>query len=115
MTYHRAMGMLPAPIPTAAYTQSIDPYAMRSGPPGGTYAPYGWGPGTFIGMPMNYSHHLGYETSPVRPGVYRRAPSSGLGVVVDALTRAWNRTRRPPLRPGTYDRLSGLGAVFAVV
>jgi hypothetical protein len=83
MTYHRGMGMPPSPIPTSAYTQSVDPYAMRTAPPGGVYGPYGWGPGTFVGMPMSYTHHAGYYSTPVRPGTYDRL--SGLGAVVAVL------------------------------
>jgi hypothetical protein len=73
MTYHRALGM-PNFVPEPAYIQSIDPYAMRFSPPGAEYAAYGWGPGAQIGMPMNYTRHIGYVREPI-PGVtYRRRP-----------------------------------------
>lgn len=72
MSYHRGLG-LPAISPTTAFAQAVDPYAMRFSPPGSVYAPYGWGPDFNIGMPMNYTHHIGYERTPI-PGARRIGP-----------------------------------------
>ncbi|HEY5658192.1 MAG TPA: hypothetical protein VIY27_10430 [Myxococcota bacterium] len=62
-------GSNPFANPTYTFAQSVDPYAWRGNPPGTIFAPYGWGPGSSIGMPANYSHHIGYERVPV-PGTY---------------------------------------------
>jgi hypothetical protein len=60
-------------------------------PPGAIYSPYGWGSDFNVGMPFNYTHHIGYERVPVRR---RRVPLAGL----------------PRRRFGRlYDVLSGLG------
>jgi hypothetical protein len=75
MSYHRlpALGM-PAPFtPTTAFAQAVDPYTWRMSRPGAIYAPYGWGPDFNIGMPFNYTHHIGYERVPV-PGARRIGP-----------------------------------------
>lgn len=66
MSYHRTGLGLPA----ISSTQS---YATRMSPPGSIYAPYGWGPDFNVGMPMNYSHHIGYVRTPV-PGARRIGP-----------------------------------------
>ena len=87
MSYHRALGM-PAFTPTTAFAQAVDPYSGRFSPPGAIYSPYGWGPDFNIGMPFNYTHHIGYERVPVR-----RARKIG------------------PM----YDVLSGLGGTLAVL
>lgn len=72
MSYHRlpALGLhpseMPAPFtPTTAFAQAVDPYTWRMSRPGAVYAPYGWGPDFNIGMPFNYTHHIGYERVPV--------------------------------------------------
>lgn len=62
MSYH-GMG-LPNIAPTTLFAEAVDPYAMRAGPPGGIYSPYGWGPDFNYGMPMNYTHHLDYVREP---------------------------------------------------
>lgn len=49
---------------TQLFAESVDPYSWRNFPPGAVYAPYGWGPDFSIGMPMRYTHHIGYETTP---------------------------------------------------
>jgi hypothetical protein len=73
---------------TQLFAESVDPYAQRFSPPGAIYSPYGWGPDFNIGMPMNYTHHIGYERTPV-PGARR------IGRM--------------------YDTLSSLGGMLAVV
>lgn len=73
MSYHRtpALGAMPAPFtPTTAFAQAVDPYTWRFSPPGTVYSPYGWGPDFNIGMPFNYTHHIGYERVPI-PGARR--------------------------------------------
>jgi len=65
VSYHRALG-LPSFTPTTAFAQAVDPYSWRMSPPGAIYAPYGWGPDFNVGMPFNYTHHIGYERVPVR-------------------------------------------------
>lgn len=76
MSYHRTgLGAPPAPAfgpspgftPTTAFAQAVDPYSFRFSPPGAIFAPYGWGPDFMVGMPANYTHHIGYERVPV-PG-----------------------------------------------
>lgn len=79
MSYHRALGMhaseLPfAVTPTTLFAQAVDPYTPRFSPPGAIYAPYGWGPDFNIGMPFNYTHHMGYERVPI-PGARRNIGS----------------------------------------
>lgn len=59
--------------PTTAFAQAVDPYSWRFSPPGAVYAPYGWGPDFNIGMPFNYTHHIGYERTPI-PGARRVGP-----------------------------------------
>jgi hypothetical protein len=73
MSYHGPGLGLPAITPTTAFAQAVDPYATRFSPPGAIYAPYGWGPDFMVGMPMNYTHHIGYERTPI-PGARRVGP-----------------------------------------
>jgi hypothetical protein len=89
MSYHRTgLGTLPAFSSTQAFAQAVDPYAARTSPPGSLYAPYGWGPDFNVGMPMNYSHHIGYSRTPV-PGARRVGPM--------------------------YDRVGGLSGILAAL
>lgn len=77
MSYHRSvrsgLGMMPAFTSTTAFAQAVDPYTNRFSPPGSIYSPYGWGPDMNIGMPMNYTHHIGYEPTPI-PGARPLGP-----------------------------------------
>lgn len=66
MSYRRSLGTLPQFNSTVSFAQSVDPYVARMSPPSALYAPYGWGPGNFVGMPPNYSHHIDYVQQPVR-------------------------------------------------
>jgi len=92
MSYHRAGLGLPSFSSTQAFAQAVDPYATRMSPPGSIYSPYGWGPDFNIGMPMNYSHHIGYVRTPV-PGMRRIGPMydrvapylGGLGGILAAM------------------------------
>jgi len=86
--------MLPPLTPTTAFAEAVDPYSWRFSPPGAICVPYGWGPGTNIGMPFNYTHHIGYERVPVR-GHY------------DVLSGSWNGSAAPG-----YDPLAGVLAVL---
>jgi len=71
VSYHSlGAGPLPPMTSTQHFAEAVDPYSWRFSPPGAAYAPYGWGPGFNIGMPMNYSHHVGYERVPLPPGTY---------------------------------------------
>ena len=90
MSYHRTGLGLPSFSSTQAFAQAVDPYATRMSPPGSIYSPYGWGPDFNIGMPMNYTHHIGYVREPVRgvrgPMYDRVAPYlGGLGGILAAL------------------------------
>jgi hypothetical protein len=80
------------------YGGPVDPYVGRFAPPGTIYAPYGWGPGFNVGMPFNYTHHIGYELSPgydrvglrgtwsgSQPGYEEEAPSAALAGVLAVL------------------------------
>ena len=76
MSYHRArrprqaLGM---PLPTTSFVEAVSPYVGRGmATPNAIYSPYGWGPDFNIGMPMNYTHHIGYVREPVsrRFGTY---------------------------------------------
>ena len=49
---------------TDLFAEAVDPYAWH-GTPGLLYGAYGWGPGMNIGMPFNYTQHIGYERVPV--------------------------------------------------
>lgn len=73
MSYHRSGVGLPDFASTSFFAEAVDPYAMRMQPPGSIYSPYGWGPDMNIGMPMNYTHHIGYERAPI-PGARRLGP-----------------------------------------
>jgi hypothetical protein len=92
MSYHRSGLGLPSFSSTQAFAQAVDPYATRMSPPGSIYSPYGWGPDFNIGMPMNYTHHIGYVREPV-PGARRIGPMydrvapylGGLGGILAAL------------------------------
>lgn len=63
-------GPSPGFTPTTAFAQAVDPYSFRFSPPGAVFAPYGWGPDFMVGMPANYTHHIGYERVPI-PGARR--------------------------------------------
>jgi hypothetical protein len=82
---------------TQLFAQAVDPYSQRFSPPGAIFQPYGWGPGFNVGMPMNYSHHIGYERVPLRPGTY------------DVLSGTWSGSA-----PGgaSYAHLAGVTAVL---
>jgi len=92
MSYHRTGLGLPSFSSTQAFAQAVDPYATRMSPPGSLYAAYGWGPDFNVGMPMNYSHHIGYVRTPV-PGARRIGPMydrvapylGGLGGILAAM------------------------------
>lgn len=71
MSYHH-LGKLPSMTSTQLFAESVDPYSWRNFQPGIAYGPYGWGPGMNIGMPFNYTHHMGYQRVPLRPGTYDR-------------------------------------------
>lgn len=76
MSYHGVSGSgagLPDFSSTTAFAQAVDPYTWRFSPPGAVYSPYGWGPDFNIGMPMRYTHHIGYERTPI-PGARRVGP-----------------------------------------
>lgn len=104
MSYHRALGQ-PAFTSTTAFAQAVDPYSMRFSPPGAVYAPYGWGPDFNVGMPMNYTHHIGYERVPV-PGARRLGPMmdrlSGIGSYYEGDSQA------------LADSGDGLGAIIVL-
>jgi hypothetical protein len=71
MSYHYLGGSpLPPMTSTQAFAEAVDPYSWRFSPPGAVFSPYGWGPDFNVGMPMNYTHHIGYERVPI-PGVRR--------------------------------------------
>ena len=75
MSYRRVrtLGMMPPSpfnMPTTTLHAAINPYTMRSQPPGTLFAPYGWGPGFAIGMPARYSHHIDYVREPLPRGTY---------------------------------------------
>jgi hypothetical protein len=73
VSYHPTLGILPTMTPTTAFAQAVDPYSQRFSPPGAVYAPYGWGPDFNVGMPFNYTHHIGYERTPI-PGARQFGP-----------------------------------------
>ncbi len=101
MSYHRTLGQAPLPpmTPTQFFAEAVDPYAFRFGPPGAVLSPYGWGPDFNIGMPMSYTHHIGYERVPI-PGARR------IGPMYDELS-----PYRTGVRLGNYS----LGGILAVV
>lgn len=141
MSYHRALGQ-PAFTSTTAFAQAVDPYATRMSPPGSIYSPYGWGPDFNVGMPMNYTHHIGYERTPVRsvrvigPMYDRVAPYLGNydqgifdgGALIDGdmqrlagidLDAAWDQAfeelREQRLRDALGDPGDGLGGIYGVL
>jgi len=98
MSYHRALGgPMPTITPTTAFAQAVDPYTARLSPPGAIYSPYGWGPNFNVGMPFNYTHHIGYERTPVRRGYY------------DVLSGSWSGGHPGG---GDYRSLAGVLAVL---
>lgn len=97
MSYHRTGLGMPAFSSTQAFAQAVDPYTTRMSPPGAVYAPYGWGPDFNIGMPMNYSHHIGYVRDPAVIQV--RRPAGVRGPMYD--------------RVGPY--LGGLSGILAIL
>lgn len=103
MSYHSLGGPMPAPFtPTTAFAQAVDPYTWRFSPPGAIYAPYGWGPDFNIGMPFNYTHHIGYERVPI-PGARR------VGPMYDVLSGSWSGSHPGG---GGYEMLAGVLAVL---
>lgn len=64
VSYSRGIGVLPRVTSTDAFAQALDPYAWH-GTPGVLYSAYGWGPGSFVGMPLSYSYHVGYDQVPL--------------------------------------------------
>lgn len=108
MSYHRlpSLGQMPAPFtPTTAFAQAVDPYTWRFSPPGAVYAPYGWGPDFNIGMPFNYTHHIGYTRTPI-PGARRN-----IGPMYDVLpgmSGSWSGS----LGPASNQQLAGVLAVM---
>lgn len=102
----RPLGAMPAPFtPTTAFAQAVDPYTPRFSPPGAVYAPYGWGPDFNIGMPFNYTHHIGYERTPV-PGARR------IGPMYDVLPGVGGTWSGSHAGGGGYHSLSGILAVM---
>jgi hypothetical protein len=114
MSYHRALG-LPQFASTQTFAEAVDPYSWRFSPPGAIYSPYGWGPDFMVGMPMNYTHHIGYEKVPV-PGARK------IGPMYDDLSpyaygvRAGRGQQRPPVRRQAPKRVavSGLGTLVVL-
>jgi hypothetical protein len=118
MSYHRGMGAPPAFTSTTAFAQAVDPYSWRMSPPGAIYSPYGWGPDMNIGMPANYTHHIGYVRTPI-PGARRN-----IGMMRDTLPGIGNYdypfkqipfTTEGTVRYALGDSGDGLGAIFAAV
>ena len=113
MSYHQlgGAGPLPPMTSTQAFAQAVDPYSWRFSPPGAVLSPYGWGPDFNVGMPMNYTHHLGYQRVPI-PGARRN-----IGTMYDelwpyrygVLAGSWSGSA-----PGgaSYASLSGVLAVL---
>lgn len=81
MSYHRSGLGLPSFSSTQAFAQAVDPYATRMSPPGSVYSPYGWGPDFNVGMPMNYTHHIGYVRDPAVQ--FARRPAGVRGPMYD--------------------------------
>lgn len=98
MSYH-GLGFAPGFAPSAYFEQAVDPWAARMSPPGVSYEAYGWGPGLNVGLPFNYTRHLGYERVPVvrRPG----------------LAGSWSGSQPGYEAPGNM--LAGLDGVLAVL
>jgi len=95
MSYHRTGLGLPSFSSTQAFAQAVDPYATRMARPNSIYSPYGWGPDFNVGMPMNYTHHIGY----VREPIMARRPAGVRGPMYD--------------RVAPY--LGGLGGILAAL
>lgn len=121
MSYH-GMGTLPSFSPTTLFAEAVDPYSMRFSPPGAIYSPYGWGPDFNIGMPMNYTHHIGYETVPIAGmgALYLKPRPPGtrpIGPMYDevgpfAYGVGWYDTSDYQQLAGSGDGLSGIYAVL---
>ena len=94
--------------PTTAFAQAVDPYSWRFSPPGAVYSPYGWGPEMNVGMPFNYTHHIGYERVPI-PGARR-----SVGPMYDVLPRGLNGSWSGSHPGGSYgySRLAGILAAL---
>ena len=104
MSYH---GLSAAPVaftPTTAFAQAVDPYSWRFSPPGAIYSPYGWGPEMNIGMPFNYTHHIGYERTPI-PGARRNV--GPMYDVLPHLSGSWSGSMPP-----SQQQLAGVLAVL---
>lgn len=92
MSYH-GMGQAPQGPPnltsTQLFAEAVDPYSWRNFPPGAVYAPYGWGPDFNIGMPMRYTHHIGYERTPVGKTAVKPNPAGArrIGTYYDVVGR----------------------------
>lgn len=110
------LGMPPAFASTSTFAEAVDPYAMRTGPRGAIYSPYGWGPDFMVGMPFNYTHHIDYVRDPAFAGLperpywsnaYRRVPGA-----------RWVGPMRDVVGIGSYEgdsqRLAGLGALLVL-
>jgi len=108
MSYHRALGAGPLPpmTPTQLFAQAVDPHSWRFSPPGAVFAPYGWGPDFNIGMPMSYTHHIGYEKTPI-PGARRN-----LGPYYDVLPGVGGSWSGSMPGGSPYATLAGVMAVL---
>lgn len=109
MSYH-GIGMAAPFTPTTAFAQAVDPYTWRMQRPGAIYSPYGWGPDFNIGMPFNYTHHIGYERVPV-PGARR------IGPMYDRLpgwstSGTWSGSQPGAAAEASGGRLAGILAVM---
>jgi hypothetical protein len=94
--------------PTTAFAQAVDPYSWRFSPPGTVYAPYGWGPDFNIGMPFNYTHHIGYERTPI-PGARRLGPMYDVLPPFSSLNGSWSGSHPGG---GGHQMLAGVMAVM---
>lgn len=109
MSYHHlGAGPLPPMTPTTAFAQAVDPYSWRFSPPGTVYAPYGWGPDFNIGMPFNYTHHIGYERTPI-PGARRLGPMYDVLPPFSSLNGSWSGSHPGG---GGHQMLAGVMAVM---
>jgi len=119
MSYHR-LGHLPDFASTSFFAEAVDPYAQRFLPRGNLYSPYGWGPDTTIGMPMNYTHHIDYVREPVRVVGGRR-----VGNMYDEVGRPARGVMLGSYERGIFDdssvvdgdmqQLGGLDGILAVL
>ena len=108
----RGMGMAAPFTPTTAFAQAVDPHTWRMSRPGSIYAPYGWGPDFNIGMPFNYTHHIGYERTPI-PGARRNiGPYYDVLPPFSSLNGSWSGSQ-----PGYADEASSaaLAGILAVL